>query len=251
MNDAVEGSPEDPRLEDPRLSEPGRRWVTRPDAFGVALMLILMTIFVHVAVGDDPWGQLIAVILGGGTLLFVLETSRARRVTVWIAGVVVALGIAGGVITLAVGGTNGSRETEGLIGLLLAFVAPVVILRRIVLSPTITFQLVLGALCIYLLVGLFFSYLFPLLAVVQGVPYFVQTAHPSAADYVYFSYVTLATVGYGDFTAATSLGRMFAASEALVGVLYLVSTVALLVGNVGRSMERGGRWRRGPGDREP
>jgi hypothetical protein len=53
---------------------------------------------------------------------------------------------------------------------------------------------------------------------------------------VYFSYTTLATIGYGDFTAASSLGRMIAVSEGLVGQLYLVSAVALLVGNVGRQL---------------
>ena len=57
---------------------------------------------------------------------------------------------------------------------------------------------------------------------------------------MYFSYVTLTTVGYGDFTAATSTGRMIAVSEALTGQLYLVSAVALLVGNIGRTIVRGG-----------
>jgi hypothetical protein len=53
--------------------------------------------------------------------------------------------------------------------------------------------------------------------------------------------VTLTTVGYGDFTASTSVGRMFAVSEALTGQLYLVSAVALLVGNIGRTIVRGAR----------
>ena len=56
--------------------------------------------------------------------------------------------------------------------------------------------------------------------------------------------MTLATVGYGDYTAASSLGRMFAVSEALIGQLYLVSAVALLVGNIGRTISRGDARRR-------
>ena len=58
---------------------------------------------------------------------------------------------------------------------------------------------------------------------------------------MYFSYVTLTTVGFGDLTASTSAGRMIAVSEALSGQLYLVSAVALLVGNIGRTIVRGGR----------
>ena len=82
-------------------------------------------------------------------------------------------------------------------------------------------------------------YLYPLIAHVTGQTFFVQTAHPQSVDFVYFSYVTLTTVGYGDFTASTSAGRMFAVSEALTGQLYLVSAVALLVGNIGRTIVRG------------
>ncbi len=64
----------------------------------------------------------------------------------------------------------------------------------------------------------------------------MQTKTPASIDYAYFSYTTLATVGYGDFTAATGIGRMISISEALVGQLFLVSAVALLVGNIGRTL---------------
>jgi hypothetical protein len=46
---------------------------------------------------------------------------------------------------------------------------------------------------------------------------------------LYFSYVTLATLGYGDYTAASNLGHMLAVAEALIGQIYLVTVVALLV----------------------
>ena len=52
-------------------------------------------------------------------------------------------------------------------------------------------------------------------------------------DYLYFSLVTLATLGYGDLSASSSLGRMLSVTEALAGQLYLVSIVAVLVSNIG------------------
>ena len=45
----------------------------------------------------------------------------------------------------------------------------------------------------------------------------------------------MSTVGYGDLTARGDLGRMLAVTEALIGQLYLVTIVALLVGNLGRA----------------
>ena len=46
---------------------------------------------------------------------------------------------------------------------------------------------------------------------------------------LYFSFVTLATVGYGDYSAASNLGHTLSVVEALVGQLYLVTVVAVLV----------------------
>ncbi len=157
---------------------------------------------------------MLSVVLSGGTLLFVLNTAGASRRTFRAAAVVVSLGVIATAIALVLGDTFGATAA-GVIGLLLAVVAPLVILRRIALSPTITFRLVLGALCIYLLLGLAYAYLFPLIATVTNEPFFVQTKDPDPSDYVYFSYTTLATIGYGDFTAAGSLGRMIAVSEGL------------------------------------
>jgi Ion channel len=53
---------------------------------------------------------------------------------------------------------------------------------------------------------------------------------PTAADQLYFSVITLATVGYGDITPASQLARAVAVVEALTGQIYLVSVVAAVVG---------------------
>ena len=62
---------------------------------------------------------------------------------------------------------------------------------------------------------------------------------------LYFSYVTLATLGYGDYTAAGNLGRALAVLEALMGQLYLVTVVAVVVTRLGRpGRERSDKKRR-------
>jgi len=217
-----------------------RAWFARSDDYGFALVLILATIIVLATIGSAPAGQFVAVALSGGTLMFVLHTSRARPRVFRFAAAVVIGGIAISGIALLLGlGAWGSR-VAGLIGLLLAFVAPVAIARRLIMQGTISVKTVLGALCFYLLIGLFFAWVYPLVGQLQGQSFFVQVQAPQTGDFVYFSYITITTVGYGDFTAASNFGRMLAASEALIGQLYLVSVVALLVGNIGRSRRPAG-----------
>jgi hypothetical protein len=210
----------------------------REDDFGIALILILLTILFFAA-AEGAIGQIISVVISSVTLLFVLHTAGAQRRIFRIVAIVVFLAVAGTIVTVIVGDGTMGRSATSLVGLLLAVLAPLVILRRIVLANTITFRLVLGALSIYLLFGLAYSYLFPLVAILGGHPFFVQTDTPASIDYAYFSYTTLATVGYGDFTAATGVGRIISISEALVGQLFLVSAVALLVGNIGRTLRPG------------
>ena len=218
-----------------------RRWsrlegsFAREDDFGVVLVLILLTIISFSASAGEI-SEMVSVALSGGTLLFIMHTAGARKRIYRVAVVTVVLAVLGTAIALALGDDELGKSAASLVGLLLAVVAPLIILRRILTASTITIRLVLGAMCVYLLLGLAYAYLFPLVATLTGTPFFVQTRDPAAIDYAYFSDTTLATVGYGDFTAATSVGRMIAISEGLVGQLFLVSAVALLVGNVGRAM---------------
>ena len=61
----------------------------------------------------------------------------------------------------------------------------------------------------------------------------------STTTYMYFSLITISTVGYGDFAAVTEVGRMAAASEAVIGQVYLVTFVALIVARFAAGMPRG------------
>jgi voltage-gated potassium channel Kch len=126
--------------------------------------------------------------------------------------------------------------------ILLVGVTPALIVRTLASRPMINMTTVMGAADIYLLFGLFFSVVFTLVGAIIGhgttsaeQAFFYSSRPLSPSDFIYYSYVTLTTVGYGDITAATSLGRMLSVTEALLGQLYLVTVVALLVGNFGRS----------------
>ncbi|HKJ36401.1 MAG TPA: potassium channel family protein, partial [Solirubrobacterales bacterium] len=103
----------------------------------------------------------------------------------------------------------------------------------------ITLQTVAGGLCLYLLLGLAFAFTFNLTEDVSGDPFFANSMSGTPNDFLYFSLATLTTTGYGDFSAATEAGRALAVTEALAGQIYLVTVVALIVGNLGRQQRDG------------
>jgi hypothetical protein len=67
-------------------------------------------------------------------------------------------------------------------------ITPIVIARRLLRHPVVNASTVAGALCIYLLVGLFFAFLFGFTAAVGLGPFFVATSRATDVDYLYFSF---------------------------------------------------------------
>jgi hypothetical protein len=86
-----------------------------------------------------------------------------------------------------------------------------------------------GAICVYLLIGMLFLFFYNAIAAIGSGDFFAQGTDGTRAIRLYFSYVTLATLGYGDYTPAGNLGHTLAVLEALLGQIYLVTVVALLV----------------------
>jgi hypothetical protein len=209
---------------------------TGRDEYGVALGLILLTLLASAA-GGSTMGQLIAALIASATVVFILRTSNARPREVWSVFTVTIVALA--LATLAVALGLQDRNPYSFVIAMMAVLGPVAIVRRLISHGSITIQTVLGALCIYLLIGLFYASLYSILGGVSG-PFFEQTDTPAPSDFLYFSYITITTVGYGDLTAREAFGQMLAATEALVGQIYLVAGVAILVSNLGRS--------RGPGE---
>lgn len=209
------------------------------DRYGVVLILILSSIILTALAGDVgigprlAWGSLLAV-----SLIFTLWTSRAPAPVflVALALIAVTLGASAG-SRLVVDEPTHRGVGYGLACLLVGATA-VVVARRLVEHPTVNAATIAGAVCVYLLLGEFFAMMFGLISTLESGRFFASTSNPSTVDYVYFSYSTLATVGFGDLVARTGLGRMLAVCEALTGQIYLVTVVAVIVGNLGRPGRR-------------
>ena len=112
--------------------------------------------------------------------------------------------------------------------------ALVVILDRILRRTAVTVQSLAGALSAYLIIGMFFASLFGVMDALTAGPFFASGEAANARSFQYFSYTTLTTLGYGDYTAAEFPGRSIATFEALVGQVFLAVLVARLVAVVPR-----------------
>ena len=167
-------------------------------------------------------------LLQGFTLWLALWTSGLagdRRPDLPLAAVVIAAAIA---VVLIETGTAG-----GLVALLnsvLVVATMAVLAIGVIDQGEVNVKSVTGALCIYLLLGLFFDFLYGAVAALGDGPFFANGSDGTPFERLYFSYVTLATLGYGDYTAGGTLGRSLAVAEVLVGQLFLVIAVGLLVG---------------------
>lgn len=203
------------------------------DRYGLALVLLVATIIAMAFAADTTLGRLLAVGIESLALLVILRSSHVRPRVLRAARIVVAVALVSALVSSQVAeGATGFGVIA--VGALLAVVAPLAVIRDVMRHPKIDITTVAAALCVYLLAGIFFAFVYGIIGEIDDNGFFVQISDPQDVDYVYFSFVTLATLGYGDLTAQGDLGRMLSVAEALLGQLYLVSVVALLVGNLGR-----------------
>lgn len=215
----------------PPRRRPGR--LAEADRFGLGLVLILITIICFALIGQSRWVAAVVVTIEAATLLVLLTAAgmRPRRLR-WASGFV---GVCVLVVWLgALLGRDGSW-TIPAVGAAMVLLAPSSIVRHLRQRPTIDAQMVYGALCLYLLAGLFFASVYSIIDGASATSFFGQIDEARAIDFVYFSFVTLATLGYGDLTPQGDLGRMLAITETLVGQLYLVGAVAVIVSNLGKT----------------
>jgi voltage-gated potassium channel Kch len=94
---------------------------------------------------------------------------------------------------------------------------------------TVTLQSIYGAISAYLVIGFMFAAVFAAIYHFSGDQFFLPGEAASTQTFQYFSYTTLTTLGYGDFTAGYSSGRAVAVLEALTGQVFLATLVARLV----------------------
>jgi hypothetical protein len=208
-----------------------------PHRYGLVFLLLALSFTFTMATPDGAWSRLVTAGIQSGALLTALASSAGSAKFLRLGLAVVVLNLA--VAALALFGGGRVAAASGLVsaGLLVAVV--VAIVRGFGRTPVVSVQSLMGGLSIYLLIGMFFAAVYGSVARLSGAAFFSGEGRSTASDYLYFSFITLATVGYGDLVPITRIGRTLAAVEGLTGQLYPVTVIALLVANLGRARTPG------------
>jgi len=204
-----------------------RRLTSRPDL--LLLLSLLAAILLTPVLNQDNWRRLL---LAAVTFIpVVISIVRLSQFKGWLwPSILLALG---NVIFVVAGNTFGSRTLTGIRwGFLAAFFAVTAagLFSHLRNSRFIARAQLYTAVNIYLLLGLLWTTLY--LAIDSFSPGSIQMGSQAdrQTELLYFSLVTLSTVGYGDIVPLSGIARIVTALEGVTGVLYIAITVALLVG---------------------
>jgi hypothetical protein len=192
--------------------------------------VLVLGSFLFVAFAPDNRSMRgILLLLESVTLLAAFWTSVSAPLRARLLIPLVAVGVA-----VAQLETEGRTLTSVAIALDGLFVVAtiVVIARGVINDGKVSVQSVLGAICVYLLMGMLFTFLYSLAAVLGSGTLFAQGTDGTPAIRLYFSFVTLTTVGYGDYAPPGDIARTLANMEALFGQLYLVTVIGVLVSRI-------------------
>lgn len=191
-----------------------------------------------------------AVFIGDLLLVLILlsglkSLARSRREMLWL-GTLAGLMLVFTAVKTATGKAH--VEYAGLITMLVFCVhVAAVVLRDVLFGGPVDLNRLWGAVAVYLLIGLAWAVLYALLDAATAAPLLTDAVDPPSTDgrrdvhaYIYYSFVVLTTLGFGDISPITPVVRALTFLEAAFGQLYLTILIAALVGMVAGKVRRSG-----------
>jgi hypothetical protein len=209
--------------------------------YGLLLLATVSSLAVQGIVEPGPVQQVIVTALAGASLLLAFRAARLGPRLIQLAAALAIAALAVSIVRATSGGIG-----EGAAGItnaaLVALGPPAIavgLVRDLRQKGVVTVQTLFGVLSLYMLVGMAFGFVYGAIDHLGGDPFFAGGQSASVSHCLYFSFTTLATVGYGDFVARSDLGHTLAVSEALLGQIYLVTVVSLIISNLRRPRRDG------------
>lgn len=208
------------------------RWMQRAervrDEFGLVLILVLTTYVLTSLLSNRGWSAVVLTVATSATSIVALTSSHARprlvRSALWLA--LLTIGLAA---IAAATDEHTFLNLASAIQILLLAVAMGAVLLRVVTTAEVSSRTILGAISVYTVLGILFTFLYGTIERVQGGSFFEGIPHPAGSDFIFFSYTTLTTTGYGNLVPGGQPGRMIAGLEMMIGQIFLVTLVAGLV----------------------
>jgi hypothetical protein len=208
------------------------RWRQRAqrasDAFGLVLVLVLLTYVLASTISNRGWPAVLLTIVVGATSVVALTSSHARPIFVRRALMLALLATLFAMVAAITGGRPWLNAAN-LIEIGLLAVAMAAVLRRVVTSDNVSSRTILGAISVYTALGILFTWAYGVIDRIEGGGFFGAAANITGSDFLFFSYTTLTTTGYGDLVPASQVGRMVSGLEMMLGQIFLVTLVAGLV----------------------
>jgi Ion channel len=197
------------------------------DSYALVLALLLASVFLAIVAPEETWARVLRDAVLAATVVVAYWTATARRAFLVPRVVVPSIALVFVVVGTLEGATT--EAAAAAIGAALAAGVAFLVARDLVERRSVDVQTVLGALSLYVLVGIFFASLYSLVAEIGDEAFFTRGDDGSAGERLYFSFVTISTTGFGDLAPGSGVGRAFAVMEIVIGQLYLVTVVAILV----------------------
>jgi hypothetical protein len=108
----------------------------------------------------------------------------------------------------------------------------VIILSFIIREREVTRDVIYASIVVYLLIGVMWAFIYSAIEILQPGSFKIVEGHFNEGSllFLYYSFVTLTTLGYGDMTPLTEVASSFSLLEAVIGQIYLTVLIAMLVG---------------------
>ena len=214
------------------VRRPDERWAQFAErignAFGLVLLLVLATYVLESLIPYRGWTGALTTTIAATAAIAALASAGARPAVFRFALILGAAAIVLAVLSAIVDDLHLLGASAFVQMLLLLFAAGAV-LRSVLAETEVGFRTILGAISVYTILGLLFTYLYAALDRVQDGAFFGHGVEVNGGDILFFSFTTLTTTGYGNLVPAGQPGRMFAGLEMLMGQIFLVTLVAGLV----------------------
>jgi hypothetical protein len=208
--------------------------ITTEDNFNYLLFALVFLLFSIAAVEQFAGGAGQHLVIAATVVTLVTAVWSIREQARWFR---TGLGFTGFLIAIVVIGTffnwTGLDTVQLLLMLGFFVMTTMIAARQVLFTGEITGNKIVGTICIFLLLGLIWALLYLLLLELDPAT-FNNMEYGSWQDnfskIVYFSFVTMTTLGYGEITPALPLARFLAYLEAIMGLFYIAIMVASLVG---------------------
>ncbi len=213
-----------------RVKAPLFMLLTQSKYLAIWVTFVLLMVLIPFAIG--PIGAIILTIIFSFILISGILTVSDDRRLLFIGLVPMTIGITARWINYFTGNTE-LLAVSALFGTLTLAYVTILVFSSLFKATTITSTIIWQAISVYLLLGLTWASLFGFINQITPGSFYDNVSQSGTLTYptmVYYSFVTLATLGYGDIVPTTSAARGLAVLEVLTGVLFMAILISRLVG---------------------